>query len=173
MSGGADAGPLAGKVALVTGGSRGLGRAMVLAFADAGADVVIASRKLDNCKAVAAEVEARGRRALPVGCHVGHWDEIDGLVEAAYDTFGRVDVLVNNAGMSPALPRPDRGERGAVGQGARGQPQGPVPADGAGRHEDGGRRRWWLDHQRLEHGLAPPGAPTCCPTTRPRPGSTP
>jgi NAD(P)-dependent dehydrogenase (short-subunit alcohol dehydrogenase family) len=95
---------LAGKVALVTGGSRGLGRAMVLAFADAGADIVITSRKLDACKAVAAEVEAMGRRALPVACHVGHWDEIDGLVEQAYDSFGRVDVLVNNAGMSPLYP---------------------------------------------------------------------
>jgi NAD(P)-dependent dehydrogenase (short-subunit alcohol dehydrogenase family) len=91
--------PLAGKVALVTGGSRGLGRAMVLAFADAGADVVVASRKIDNCKEVAAEVEA-----LPVACHVGHWGELDGLVEQAYSTFGHVDVLVNNAGMSPLYP---------------------------------------------------------------------
>jgi len=97
-------GPLAGKVALVTGGSRGLGRAMVLAFADAGADVVVASRKLDNCQAVAAEVEAKGRRALPVAFHVGHWDEIDGLVEQSYGAFGGVDVLVNNAGMSPLYP---------------------------------------------------------------------
>jgi NAD(P)-dependent dehydrogenase (short-subunit alcohol dehydrogenase family) len=97
-------GPLAGKVALVTGGSRGLGRAMVLAFADAGADVVVTSRKLDACKEVAAAVAAKGRQALPVACHVGHWDEIDGLVERAYDTFGRVDVLVNNAGMSPLYP---------------------------------------------------------------------
>ena len=97
-------GPLSGKVALVTGGSRGLGRAMVLAFAAAGADVVVTSRKLDACKAVAAEAEAMGRRALPVACHVGHWDEIDGLVAQAYDTFGRVDVLVNNAGMSPLYP---------------------------------------------------------------------
>ena len=95
---------LDGKVALVTGGSRGLGRAMVLAFADAGADVVITSRKIDACKAVAAEVEAMGRRALPVACHVGHWGEIDELVEQAYDQFGRVDVLVNNAGMSPLYP---------------------------------------------------------------------
>jgi len=91
---------LAGKVALITGGSRGLGRAMALGFADAGADVIIASRKLDNCEAVAREVQARGRRALPLGCHIGHWDELDGLVEQSYDTFGRVDVLVNNAGMS-------------------------------------------------------------------------
>jgi NAD(P)-dependent dehydrogenase (short-subunit alcohol dehydrogenase family) len=97
-------GALTGKVALVTGGSRGLGRAMVRGFADAGADVVIASRKLDNCKAVAAEVEAKGRRALPVAFHVGHWDEMDGLVDEAYGTFGKVDVLVNNAGMSPLYP---------------------------------------------------------------------
>jgi NAD(P)-dependent dehydrogenase (short-subunit alcohol dehydrogenase family) len=101
---GSDQGPLAGRVALVTGGSRGLGRAMVLAFADAGADVVVASRKLDSCQEVADEVEAKGRRALPVACHVGHWDEIDGLVEQAYDAFGGVDVLVNNAGMSPLYP---------------------------------------------------------------------
>ncbi len=93
-------GALEGKVALVTGGSRGLGRAMALAFADAGADVIIASRKLENCRAVASEVEARGRRALAVSCHVGHWDELDGLVELSYETFGRIDVLVNNAGMS-------------------------------------------------------------------------
>ena len=77
-------GPLAGKVALVTGGSRGLGRAMVLAFADAGADVIVASRKIESCRAVAAEVEAKGRRALPVACHVGHWSELDDLVEQAY-----------------------------------------------------------------------------------------
>ncbi len=97
-------GPLAGRVALVTGGSRGLGRAMVLAFADAGADVIVTSRKLENCEAVAAEVETRGRRALAVGCHVGHWDELEGLVKQSYDAFGRVDVLVNNAGMSPLYP---------------------------------------------------------------------
>ena len=77
---------------------------MVLAFADAGADVIVASRKLENCQAVAAEVEKRGRRALAVGVHVGHWDEIEGLVEQSYDAFGRVDVLVNNAGMSPLYP---------------------------------------------------------------------
>jgi NAD(P)-dependent dehydrogenase (short-subunit alcohol dehydrogenase family) len=95
---------LTGKVALVTGGSRGLGREMVLAFARAGADVVIASRKLDNCHAVAAEVEALGGKALPYACHVGHWDEIGPLVDAAYEAFGKVDILVNNAGMSPLAP---------------------------------------------------------------------
>ena len=97
---------LSGRVALVTGGSRGLGRAMVLGFAEAGADVVIASRKLDACDAVAREVIALGRGALAHACHVGHWDELDGLVDAAYDRFGAVDVLVNNAGMSPLYPDP-------------------------------------------------------------------
>jgi NAD(P)-dependent dehydrogenase (short-subunit alcohol dehydrogenase family) len=92
---------LSGKVVLVTGGSRGLGKEMAIAFARAGADVVVTSRKVDACQAVAAEVEALGRQALAYGCHVGHWDEIPGLVDAAYERFGRVDVLVNNAGMSP------------------------------------------------------------------------
>ena len=97
---------LSGKVALVTGGSRGLGRAMVLAFAQAGADVVVASRKLASCEATAAEVrQATGRRALPVACHVGHWGQVEALAETAYKEFGRVDVLVNNAGMSPLYDR--------------------------------------------------------------------
>lgn len=93
---------LTGKVAVVTGGSRGIGRAIVQGFAAAGADVVIASRKLDNCEQAAREVEATtGRRALAVGCHVGKWDECDRLVERVDEAFGRCDVLVNNAGMSP------------------------------------------------------------------------
>ena len=96
---------LSGRVALVTGGSRGLGRSIVLGLAGTGADVVIASRKLDNCKAVAEEVETTtGRSALPVACHVGRWGDLDGLVDAAYGRFGKVDVLVNNAGMSPLYP---------------------------------------------------------------------
>ena len=95
---------LSNKIALVTGGSRGLGRAMVLAFAKAGADVVIASRKLEACEAVAREVEALGRRALPIAAHVGKWDDNDMLAARAYEHFGRVDILVNNAGMSPLAP---------------------------------------------------------------------
>lgn len=93
-----------GKVALVTGGSRGLGREMALALAAAGADVVVASRNMDACRAVADEVEALGRSALPYACHVGRWDDLDGLVEASYARFGGVDVLVNNAGKSPPYP---------------------------------------------------------------------
>ena len=93
---------LSGKVALVTGGSRGLGREMVLAFAQSGADVVISSRRQDSCDELAAEVEkTTGRRALPVACHVGDWGQVEQLAERAYEQFGKVDVLVNNAGMSP------------------------------------------------------------------------
>jgi NAD(P)-dependent dehydrogenase (short-subunit alcohol dehydrogenase family) len=93
-----------GKVVLVTGGSRGLGRQMVLAFADRGADVVIASRKLPACEEVAREVEKKGRKALAHACHVGRWDEVGKLADAAYERFGKVDVLINNAGMSPLYP---------------------------------------------------------------------
>jgi NAD(P)-dependent dehydrogenase (short-subunit alcohol dehydrogenase family) len=95
---------LSGKVALVTGGSRGLGYEMVKAFAARGADVIIASRKLENCEAVADEVRAMGRRALAVSAHVGKWEECDRLIAEAYAAFGRIDILVNNAGMGPRCP---------------------------------------------------------------------
>ncbi|MEX1105638.1 MAG: SDR family oxidoreductase [Ilumatobacteraceae bacterium] len=98
---------MTGKVAIVTGGSRGLGREMVLAFAERGADIVIASRKLENCEAVADEVRALGRRALPIAYHAGSWQGADDLAAAAYAEFGRIDVLVNNAGMSPLYPSVD------------------------------------------------------------------
>ena len=96
---------LSGKLAVVTGGSRGLGREMVLAFAEHGADVIIASRKLDSCSVLAKEVTERfGRKALAVECHVGHWDQVNALADRAYDEFGKVDVLVNNAGRAPRYP---------------------------------------------------------------------
>ena len=93
---------LTDRVVLVTGGSRGLGREMAFAAAQCGADVIIASRKYDACLATAEEIAAAtGRATLPYQVHVGRWDELDGLVDAAYDKFGKVDVLINNAGMSP------------------------------------------------------------------------
>src|SRR4051812_14897987 len=92
---------LKGKVALVTGGSRGLGREMVLAFAEAGATVAIASRKLDACEELAAEI---GGDASAHACHVGRWDHVEALVEAVYAQHGQVDVLVNNAGIAPLHP---------------------------------------------------------------------
>ena len=95
---------LSGKTALITGGSRGLGRQIALAFADHGADVAIVSRKLDNCEQAAGEVEARGRRAFAYACHVGHWDELETMVDAVYAELGKVDILVNNAGLSPLYP---------------------------------------------------------------------
>lgn len=93
---------LSGKTAVVTGGSRGIGRAIVQILAEAGADVVIASRKLDSCELAAKEIESStGRRALPVACHVGQWDDCNALVDTTLEHFGRLDILVNNAGMSP------------------------------------------------------------------------
>ncbi len=93
---------LTDKVAVVTGGSRGLGKEMVQAFAAAGAHVVIASRKLENCVALAEQIErTTDRHAMAIGCHVGDWQQIDTMIEAVYERFGRIDVLVNNAGMSP------------------------------------------------------------------------
>lgn len=102
MGGDAGSFDLRGKVAVVTGGSRGLGRAMVLAFAQAGAHVMIVSRKIESCIELARVVEeTTGVEAFPYACHVGRWAELDGLVDAAWDRFGAVDVWVNNAGMSP------------------------------------------------------------------------
>ncbi|HEX6418101.1 MAG TPA: SDR family NAD(P)-dependent oxidoreductase, partial [Acidimicrobiales bacterium] len=93
---------LTGKVAVVTGGSRGIGRALVQTLAEAGAAVVIASRKLPACEAAAAEVRAStGRPAEAIASHVGHWDDCDRLVAETLDRLDRLDVLVNNAGMSP------------------------------------------------------------------------
>ncbi len=95
---------LTGKIALVTGGSRGLGYQMVKAFAERGADCIIASRKLDNCETVAEEVRALGRRALAIQLHAAKWPSIDAMIERVYAEWGRIDILVNNAGMSPAVP---------------------------------------------------------------------
>lgn len=98
---------LTGKIALVTGGSRGLGFEMVKAFAENGADVIIASRKLDACEAAAEEVRKLGRKAFAFAAHCGRWDDIDALIEASYAHFGRVDILVNNAGSGPRMASHD------------------------------------------------------------------
>jgi NAD(P)-dependent dehydrogenase (short-subunit alcohol dehydrogenase family) len=93
---------LDGKVAVVTGGSRGLGRSIATGLAHAGADVVIASRKLDGCRAAADEIAAAtGRRTTAIACHVGRWQDCEDLFAATLDEFGAIDVLVNNAGISP------------------------------------------------------------------------
>ncbi|GAA5171072.1 glucose 1-dehydrogenase [Pseudonocardia eucalypti] len=97
------------KVVLVTGGSRGMGRRMVEAFAERGAHVVIASRKLDACVELAESVRAEhGVRALPVAANVSSWPDCDALIDAVYNEYGRVDVLINNAGLSPLYPSLDQ-----------------------------------------------------------------
>ena len=93
---------LTGQVILITGGSRGLGREMAFGVARCGADVVIASRKMENCVSTAEAIEREtGRAAMPYQVHVGRWDQLDGLVDATYQRFGKIDTLINNAGMSP------------------------------------------------------------------------
>ncbi len=91
-----------GKVALVTGGSRGLGLAISRAFSEQGANVIVASRKEEACVQLAQALElSTGRRALGVGAHMGKWADIERLVATSYAEFGAIDILVNNAGMSP------------------------------------------------------------------------
>ena len=93
---------LEGKVALVTGGSRGIGEATAIGFAKAGADVIVTSRKLPDLEKVAQAVEAEGRKAMAIATHVGRMDQIKNLVEQVVAEFGRIDILVNNAGTSIA-----------------------------------------------------------------------
>ena len=94
---------LSGKVAIVTGSTKGIGRAMVEGLASAGAAVVVSSRKQELCEQVAAEVEAAtGQRAFPLACHVGDWDGVAVFVERVLEEMGRIDVLVNNAGITPS-----------------------------------------------------------------------
>ena len=98
---------LTGKVAIVTGSTKGIGRAMAEGIARAGATVVVSSRKQDLCEAVATEITAAtGRAALGLACHVGEWEAIPGFVAAVHDRFGRIDALVNNAGINPARVDP-------------------------------------------------------------------
>ncbi len=91
------------KVVIVTGGSRGLGRAMSLGFAAEGARVVVASRKIESCENAVRQIEGLGGEALARSAHMGNLSDIDDLIEAAYTRFGRVDILVNNAGTNIAF----------------------------------------------------------------------
>ena len=92
---------LDGKIALITGGSRGIGRAIALTFADAGADIVVCSRKLPDLEGVAEEIKAKGRKSLAIASHVAKPEESKNLVEKVVAEFGRIDILVNNAGTNP------------------------------------------------------------------------
>jgi NAD(P)-dependent dehydrogenase (short-subunit alcohol dehydrogenase family) len=92
------------RVVLVTGGSRGLGRAICFGLAERGARVLIASRKLDACEELAAQIRRNGGNAFAAACHVGHWESLDRVVANAAERWGRLDGLINNAGMSPLAP---------------------------------------------------------------------
>ncbi len=94
---------LEGQIAMITGGSRGIGKAVAMTFADAGADVVIASRKKPDLEKVAEEIKAMGRKTLCVPTHTKKVDELENLVSTAMNEFGRIDVLVNNAATNPAM----------------------------------------------------------------------
>jgi dehydrogenase/reductase SDR family member 4 len=104
---------LKGKVAVITGGSRGIGQAIALTFAEAGADVVVSSRdkKPPELEKVAEQLRSLGQRALAIPAHVGKKDEVERLVRKTLEEFGRIDILVNNAGANPVLsPMVDLGE---------------------------------------------------------------
>jgi NAD(P)-dependent dehydrogenase (short-subunit alcohol dehydrogenase family) len=93
---------LTGKVAIVTGSTKGIGRAMATGLSHAGATVVVSSRKQDLCDEVAGKITTEtGNETLGLACHVGNWDDIPGFVEQVHDRFGHIDVLVNNAGINP------------------------------------------------------------------------
>ncbi len=94
---------LKGKVALVTGGSRGIGKEIAVGLAKAGADVALASRKLPDLEEVAKEIKAAGRKSMAVATHVGRLEEVKGLVEKVKDSFGKIDILINNAATNPTV----------------------------------------------------------------------
>lgn len=94
---------LKGKIAVITGGGRGIGQSIAFAFAKAGAKVVITSRKAQDLEATAAEIKSFGGEAFPLPAHLGKTDEIKKMVSTVMDKFGRIDILVNNAGASPAM----------------------------------------------------------------------
>jgi len=103
---------LEGKVALVSGGSRGIGRATAIGFAKAGADVAVTSRQLPDLEVVTDEIRALGRKSLAVATHIGRMDQIQPLVDKVVAEFGRIDILVNNAGTNFFMPAIDMTENG-------------------------------------------------------------
>jgi NAD(P)-dependent dehydrogenase (short-subunit alcohol dehydrogenase family) len=94
---------LEGKVTIITGASRGIGRATALAFAQAGSDIILTSRKVEDLEKVAAGIRTEGRRALVISAHLGRMEDVKKVADTARAAFGRIDILVNNAGTSPVF----------------------------------------------------------------------
>ena len=92
---------LSGKVAVITGSTKGIGKAIAQAFAEAGAKVVVSSRKMDVCKDVAAEIRNAGGEALAHACNISHKDQLQSLVDATLEKWQRIDILVCNAAVNP------------------------------------------------------------------------
>ncbi len=92
---------LEGKIALITGGSRGIGEAIAMALAENGAHCILISRKIEGLQAVKEKIEARGGKADAIACHVGHMDQIESLFAQIEDKFGKLDILINNAATNP------------------------------------------------------------------------
>jgi NAD(P)-dependent dehydrogenase (short-subunit alcohol dehydrogenase family) len=138
---------LKGKVAIVTGGGRGIGLFIAQGLAEAGADLVIASRKVQKCEEACSKLIALGVKAIPVKCDMASDDEIKNLVDVTMKEFGRIDILVNNAGINLGLAYPGV-PPGQVGQdlcSQRTRRMGPLP-DG-GQHNEGAG--WRQDDQHL------------------------
>jgi dehydrogenase/reductase SDR family protein 4 len=102
---------LKGKVAIVVGGAGDIGHAIAVTFGNAGADVVVTSRKLENLQKVADEIKSRGSKAMAIASHIAKLEEIQNLVKQVTDNFGRIDILVNSSGASFIVPLMEIEER--------------------------------------------------------------
>jgi NAD(P)-dependent dehydrogenase (short-subunit alcohol dehydrogenase family) len=130
-----------GKVALVTGGSRGIGKAIAVGLATAGTDVALASRKLPDLEEVSKEIKGAGRKSLTVAAHVGRLDEINNLVNKVKEEFGKIDILVNNAATSPTMDQAIDVDERAWDSIMNLNLKGLLPQPGGGQGNEGARRR--------------------------------